>query len=110
MKTTRGHWVFPILSLVVPLLYLSMYLPIWNGKDLLLTNSGTPGIVLFIFQCISLVFAVLRLCFTKLRNEDSCFLTLVSASLFIASLVLTLFTGFFFMLELFNVPWFPAQR
>ena len=110
VKTTTGQWIFLILSLIVPLIYLSMYLPIWNGKELLLANSGTPGIVIFVFQCICIVFAILCLCFDKIRNGDSCLLTLASAFFFIASLALTLLTGFFFILELFGVPWFPAQR
>jgi hypothetical protein len=110
MKTTTGGWIFLILSIFVPLLYLSMYFPFWNGKELLLANSGKLGIILFVFQCIWLVFATLRLCFAQLRNEDSCLLTSVFAFFFVCSLTLTCFVGFFFILELFNIPWFPAQR
>ena len=110
MKTTTGRWIFLTLFLIVPLLYLSMYFPIWNGKALLLANSGKPGIIVFVFQCICLVFAILCLCFDKLRNGDSCLLTLMTAFFFIGSLALTLFVGYFFVLELFGVPWFPAQR
>ena len=110
MKTSTGRWIFSILFLIIPLIYLSMYFPIWNGKELLLAHSGTPGIVLFIFQCICLLFAILHLCFAKLRNSDSCLLTLVAAFFFIASLVLTCFFGYFFLLEYLGIPWFPAQR
>jgi len=109
MKKTTGCLIFSILSLIVPLVYLSMYLPVWNGKELILANSG-PGIVFFSFQCICLMFAVVCLCFEKIRNSDGCLLIFISAFLFAASLLLTLFTGFFFVLELLSVPWFPAQR
>ena len=110
MKTTTGRWVFLILSLLVPILYLSMYVPIWNGKEILLANSGTFGIILFVVQWVCLAFAVVCLCCAKLRTADSCLLNLVAAFLFVASLTLTCFFGFFFLLEVFNVPWFPAQR
>ena len=107
---TRSRFVFLILSIVIPLLYLSMYLPIWGGKELLLENSGALGIVLFAFQCLCIVFATVRLCFDKMRNSDRCLVTLASTFFFIASLVITVLVGYFFVLELLNVPWFPAQR
>ena len=111
MKKITGRWIFWIMSLILSLIYLSMYLPIWNGKELLLTNLGTLlELYFFVFQCICIVFAILCLCFDKTRNGDSCLLTLVSAFFFITSLALTLFVGFFFILELFGVLWFPAQR
>ncbi len=106
---TIGRWIFLILSLIVPLLYLSMCFPIWNGKELLLANSGTLGIVLFVFQLVILLFAILCLCFAKFRNSDSCLLFSIEAIFFIASLAITCFCWFFFILELFNVPWFPSQ-
>ena len=109
MKVTKGRWAFLILSVIIPLLYLSMFLPVWNGKELLLTNSGALGTALFIFQCICLAFAFLRLCWNKIRNKDG-WLNVAAACFFIISLVITLFVGYFFVLELFNVPWFPAQR
>lgn len=108
MKTTTiGQRFFLILSLIVPLLYLSMYLPIWNGKEL--TNTGAFSAILIIFQCICVVLAILRLSFAKFRNSDSCLLTFVFDSIVIISIILTCFFGFFFILELFHIPWFPAQ-
>ncbi len=106
----KGYWVFSILSLLVPLLYLSMYLPIWNGKGLSLANPGVLPLILFIFQCICVIFAILRLVIVNLRNSDNCLMTFVSGFFFVCSLVLTCFFGFIFMLELFNIPWFPAQQ
>ena len=86
-----------------------MYLPIWNGKELSLAN-GALATILFVSQCISLVLAILQLLFVKLRNSDSCLLTLVFGLFFISSLLFTCFVGFIFILELFGIPWFPAQR
>ena len=108
MKTTMGNWVVLILSLISPLLYLSMYLPIWNGKGLSL--EGAFPIILFVFQCICFILALLQLLFVNLRNTDSCLLNFNFVFCSFSSLVLTCFFGFFFILELFNIPWFPAQR
>ena len=110
MKIIRGRLVFLILSIIIPFLYLSMYLPIWNGKELVLANSGKLGIVFFVFQCICLLYAILCLCFNKIRNSNSCLLSFVSFFFFITSLVITVFFGYIFILELLNVSWFPAQR
>ena len=110
MKTTTRRWILLILSIIAPLLYLSMHFPIWGGKELSLANTDVLHLVLFVFQCICLLFAILCLCFTKLRNGNSCWITLVTIAFFVASVVLTCFVGSFFTLELLGVPWFPAQR
>lgn len=109
-KTTKGQWVFWIVSLIVPLIYFAMYLPIWGGNELVLANSGTPGIILFVFQCVCLTFAALNLCVEKMRHSDSLWLTVVGIFLLVASILLTLFFGYIFALELAGVEWFPAQR
>ena len=85
-----------------------MYCPIWNGKELVL--SGTLTTVLFIFQCICLVYVVVRLCLDIClkRKGRSIMYTLDFAPVF--SILLTCFYGFVFALELLGVPWFPAQR
>lgn len=110
MKTNTERWGSLIFCLTVPLIYFLMYLPIWNGKELLLANSGKIGIIFFVYQCICLVFAILRLSFAKLRNADSCLGISVSAFFSFTSLAITLFVGYFFLLELFGFPSFPAQR
>lgn len=108
MKATPDQWIFLILSLISPLLWLSMYLPIWNGKELSL--EGMFPIGLFVFQCICLAFAVLQILFANFRNSNSCLLNTVFFFSSLSSLVLTCFFGFLFILELFNIRWFPAQR
>lgn len=110
MKTTIGHWIFLILSIIFPLFYLSMYLPIWSGKELSLANAGVFPIAIFAFQCICLAAAVIQVLFVKLRNTDNCVVFLVFCFFFIASVAFTCFTGYFFIMELLNIPWFPAQR
>jgi len=110
MKRTAGQRTVLILSVILPSLYLLMYVPIWNGKELHLSGATIFPILLFTFQCLSLAAAVLQLLFVKLRNSDSCLLTLVFGFFFIGSFILTCFYGFLFVLTLFNVQWFPAQR
>ena len=110
MKTATSRWIFLILSLIVPCVYLSMYLPIWNGEELLLANSGKLGLILFVFQCMCLIFAIVCLCSDKVRNGDCWPLTFALGFVLVVSLALTLFFGSFFVLELSGVPWFPAQR
>ena len=108
MKRISGQGIILFLSVIAPLLYISMYLPIWNGKELEL--KGVLATVLFVFQCISLVLALLQVLSAKLRNSDSCLLMLVFGLFFIGSLLLTCLVGLLFILELFGIPWFPAQR
>jgi len=108
MKRITGEKIFLLVSIIAPVLFLLMFFPIWNGKELEL--EGAFAIILFVSQCISLVLAILQLLFVKLRNSDSCLLTLVFGLFFISSLLLTCFVGFIFTLELFNIQWFPAQR
>lgn len=110
MKPTIRRWVFLILSIIVPLLYLSMYLPVWSSKEPSLVNAGIFPVILFVFQCICLALAILHLLVVRLRNSDSYLLSVVFAIFFVSSLAITCFFGYFFILELFNIPWFPAQR
>lgn len=109
MKRISGQGIILFLSVISPLLFISMYLPIWNGKEVSFSN-GALAIILFVYQCISLVLAILQVLFVKLRNSDSCLLMLVFAFFFITSLLLTCLYGFFFILTLLNIIWFPPQR
>lgn len=95
MKTTPDQWIFLILSLISPLLCLSMYLPIWNGKEILL--EGVFPIGLFVFQCICLALAVLQILFANFRNSNSCLLNTVFFFSSLGSIILTCYFGFFFI-------------
>ena len=107
MKTTKGQWAFLIVSLLVPLLFLMMFVPIWNGTVFSLNSVFAR--ILFGFQCFCLVLAVLRLLFARLRNPERCLTSLVFGFFFVCSLALTCFYGSLFLLELFGIPWFPPQ-
>lgn len=109
-KPTVVQWVFWVLSLCPPILYLSMYLPIWNGKELHLTSDSLWAIVLFTLQCLALVSSLAELNFWLLKKEYSCTLSVISFLLTGLSFGFLCFTGFFFVLELLNIPWFPAQQ
>lgn len=106
--TTSGRWIFLILSFLAPVLYILMYCPIWNGKELI--NSSTLTTILLLFQCLNLVHATIRL-YLELslkRNGGRIAFAFDIASIF--SIFLTCFAGSIFALELFGIPWFPAQN
>ena len=107
-KATLGMRIFFAVSLGAPLLYLLMYVPIWNGKELLLTDS--IAIMIFALQCLALLSAVAHLCFRLFKKEYPQFFSVVSVLLTLVSVGFLCFVGYLFVLELFNVPWFPAQR
>ena len=108
-KPTVGQWVGLALSLLPPVLYLAMYLPIWNGKQLHLTGDSLLVISLFILQCAALISSLTRFVFL-LRKKSFGTLSVISFLLTLASVFFLCFVGFFFVLELCGVPWFPAQR
>ena len=105
-RFTSGELAYMILSVAAPAFYILLYLPIWQGRQLIL--GSTTVIVLFAFQCFCAVLAlsriVLLLCDKSLpfAFEALCFV------LFLFSALLTCFVGLIFTLELFNIPWFPA--
>ena len=106
--TMTGRKGFSILAFLSPILYLLMYCPIWNGKELVLSDTLTT--VLFVFQCVCLVYVVVRLfleIILKRRGGQLAFLFDVAP---VISIMITCFCGFVFVLELLGVPWFPAQR
>ncbi len=98
---------FAAISLVFPLLYILMYIPVWGSYTLTLTSGAV--IVLFVFQLVAAFLAVLRIVLLLCHRS----LTAISVNVFniiaILSVLLTCFVGFFFTLELLGIPWFPAQ-
>lgn len=103
MNLTPGRKAFLILAFLTPLLYLSMYLPLWNGKELKI--SGVLAAVLAGVQVLSLILAAVRLFSKKCRRY-----ALVFDAVAVLSVLLTAFYGFIFLLELFHIPWFPPQN
>lgn len=106
-KVEQGIMLF--LYLNPPILYFLMYLPIWNGKELSLTNAAAVSIIFFVFQSLSLAIAILQLLLKKFGNNDSCLLALVSAFFMIGSFMITSFVGLAFILNLFDISLIPPQ-
>lgn len=111
-KPTMVEWVYLILCLCPPLLYLSMYLPIWpiwNGREVHLVSDSLFSNAILVLQCLALITSVTQLIFRLLKKEYSCMLCVISCLLTVLSFVFLCFFGCFFVLELLGIPWFPAQ-
>ena len=108
MKRITGQRIFLLVSIIAPLLFLLMYFPIWNGKEILLSDTITTA--LFVFQCVSAILATVHL-FLNITTKRVCgTVSVILNCVAIFSIMLTCFLGFIFMLELLNIPWFPAQN
>lgn len=106
MKKITAQW-FLLVSIIAPLLYLLMYFPIWNGKELLLSDTITTA--LFVFQCVSAILATVHL-FLHITTKRVCgTISVIFTCVAVLSIILTCFYCSIFMLELLNIPWFPAQ-
>ena len=106
MQKITKQW-FLLVSIIAPLLYLLMYCPIWHGKELELSDMIT--IALFVFQCVSVIFATVHL-FLHTNAKRVCgTISVIFTCVAVLSIILTCFYCFIFMLELLNIPWFPAQ-
>ncbi len=109
-KIITGRRVFLILSAISPLIYILMYLPIWHGKELNLSN-GALILTFFIFQCISFLLALLRLYFDFAAPErENVIISFILDCVTVISVIITCFAGYFFTLNLFDFPVMPAQR
>ena len=109
MKDTAKYgWVFPALSVIAPLLYLSMYLPIWNGNEL--RADGVLVNILILFQCISFLLASVRIGLSIFKKQRPQMFGCASDIVAVLSILLLCFYGTLFMLLLFGIEWFPAQR
>lgn len=109
-NVTIGMRIFFIISICVPLLYFLMYLPIWNGKEFYLTERNLFPTVIFVIQCLAFVFSSMHFAFYLFRKKCSNVISAISFLLTVFSAVILCFVGYFFVMELFGVPWFPAQR
>lgn len=91
------------LSLTIPLLYYSMYLPIWNGKEIQWTSFFIDDFI----QIISFVAAVINLFFIFIKKRA------LNQRLFILSMVISAvilcFLGIFFIENLMGIPPVPPQ-
>lgn len=109
-KATIGIWIFHIVSLCSPLLFLLMHVPIWDGKEILLTSEFPLSIILFVMQCLALVSALVQLLFHLQRKEYPYLLSILGYALTVFSVISLCLFGYFFVLNLGNVPLIPPQR
>lgn len=107
-QSAMGRWMVLSLSLLSPVCYFLMFLPLWGGKELAVSNAWIA--ILFVFQCLCVILAILRFVFCKYGKYKEGLWDLLYALVAVLSAVLTCFVGFFFVLELLGVPWFPQQR
>ena len=107
-KPMKGEWAYLILSVCAPLLYFAMCLP-WNG-EVYLIDANVFSIAILVIQSLALLTSVTQLVFHLMKKTCSCMFCTISCLLTVLSFALVSFVGFFFLLELLGVPWFPAQR
>ncbi|MCM1227506.1 MAG: hypothetical protein NC320_08815 [Clostridium sp.] len=95
--------IMAIISLIIPLLYFSMYLPIWNGKEI-------HRISFFIdfIQIIAFVVAGMNLYFIFIKKRMLNQIVFILST--IISAVLLCFFGIFFIENLMGIPPFPPQN
>ena len=108
-KTAIGKWIILAVAICSPLIYFSMYLPVWNGKEFYLTSDNLFPIIIFAVQCLAFICSVSHLCLCLFKKDISRSFSVISLSLTFLSIVSLCFVGYFFVLELLNVPWFPSQ-
>ena len=109
-NTTIGMRIFFVISICAPLLYFLMYLPVWNGKEFYLTEKNLFPTIIFVIQCLAFIFSSMHVAFFLFRKKRSSIISGISFLLTVLSVIILCFVGYFFVLELYGVPWFPAQR
>lgn len=102
-KVTYAIKIKAIIALAMPLLYFLMFLPIWNGNELMII----PIDVIDIIQIASLLIAVINLflVFVKKDVKNQTFFTVVM----VISALLACFFGVFFVEKLMGIPLFPPK-
>lgn len=101
------RYLYSCIRILIPLLYLVMYLPIWNGKHLIL-DLNLVIMSLFLFQCSALFHAILMMIYTVKRKEPSTDTFIISIIMTAISTVFLLFAGYVFCLNLLGLPIMPT--
>ena len=101
------RYLYSCIRILIPLSYLVMYLPIWNGKHLIL-DLNLIIMPLFLFQCTALFHAIEMMIYTVKRKEPSTDTFIVSIIMTTISTVLLLFVGYVFCLNLLGLPIMPT--
>ena len=100
------RYLYSCIRILIPLMYLIMYLPIWNGKHLILDLN--PIITsLFLFQCTALFHAIVMMIFAVKNEKPSTETFIISIIMTTISAVFLLFVGYFFCLNLLGLPFMP---
>lgn len=100
---TKTQKIISIIAVIPPLLYGAMYLPIWNGKELIYYGISFS----LIFQVIFFLLALINIClifYKKKMIAKHIFYILI----FLSSSILC-FYGIFFIEKLLDIPLFPPQ-
>lgn len=113
-KTNTFHKITAVLAVLIPILYVSMYLPIWNFHTYgipinIFTKISLPEII---FQSLCFVIAGIR-AFSIFRWKNSRFNSVfgfVFYPLMFLSGILLMFYGIFFAEGLLGIPVFPMQK
>ncbi|MCM1006717.1 MAG: hypothetical protein NC485_02115 [Ruminococcus flavefaciens] len=98
--------IISVISMLFPLLYTLMYLPIWNGNNLEIYNNFT--LVLFIIQVIAFALAAINsynIIFKRRLLHQSTFIVSM-----IISVLLLGFVCIFFVENLMGIPPIPPQQ
>ena len=107
-RDNTAKWIGIIVSVFAPLLFFSMFIPIWGGKEL--AHTGVFANTMIILQCLCLTVSLIYAGF-HIFNKKPCMLLCILYGIgIVVSVVLSGFYFGIFLLELFNIPWFPAQR
>lgn len=92
-----------ILSIILPLSFYIMYLPIWNGYEFHKSSFD----ILDIIQIIAFVLAVIN-CYCTVFKKRVINQTIFIISMVISAILLCFF-GIFFIENLMGIPLFPPQ-
>ncbi len=105
-KGSKWEKAYSIVYLIMPALFLLMYLPIW-GETYFRIGGSTVGTALFSLQVLCLLLAAVNLILVlKGRVTPLFYAAAVLSSL---DVVLLLVFGFIFILALSGVPLIPPQ-
>jgi len=100
--------ILNILGIIPSLGYLLLYVPIWNGKHLVLYNHiFVLSVFLFMATCFLLGTVGIIACFADAKNKFFKYLPLISG---ILSVPVFLFVVYVFTLEFLGIPVIPAQN
>lgn len=98
---------FAVIRVIIPTLYLLMYLPIWSGKHLPFSFSNPLIVGFMLIECFALFVAICDLiCLMRRKPTKEGIVT--SWVLAIVSFLLLCFVGYIFYLNYNDLPIMPT--